>query len=91
MLLDHLQLLVEYNRAIDVRNGRRYQIATGIDGTAIPVPEELTEQERADLDALHDSYRQRITHARDEVIDEPAPPPVADFTRFRNRRTGESP
>jgi type IV secretory pathway TraG/TraD family ATPase VirD4 len=90
-LLDHLEPLVEYNRAIDVRTGRRYQIATGIDGTAIPVPEELTEQERAELDALHDSYRRRIADAATDLAHEPEPPAVADLDRYRNRKAGDSP
>ena len=89
-LLDHLEPLVEYNHAVDVRNGRRYQIATGIDGTAIPVPEELTEQERAELDALHDSYQRRIAQAEAEHLREPEPPAVADLDRYRNRRAGDS-
>jgi hypothetical protein len=89
-LLDHLEPLVEYNRAVDVRTGRRYQIATGIDGTAIPVPEELTELERADLDALHDSYRQRLADAAAELVHEPEPATVADLNRYRNRKAGGS-
>jgi type IV secretory pathway TraG/TraD family ATPase VirD4 len=90
-LLDHLDPLAEYNRACDPRTGRRYQIATGIDGAALPVPEEMTEQERAELDALHDSYQQRLADAEADLAHEPAPPPVVDLADFRNRRTGESP
>jgi len=67
-LLEQLDLLTgRPDHAIDPRTGRRYTLATAIDGTSIPIPDEMTEAERADLDVLHDTYTQRLADATDDA------------------------
>jgi type IV secretion system protein VirD4 len=60
-LLSELDLVPgELNRAVHPGSGRYYTLATALDGTRIPIPESMTEAERAELDALHDAYQRRL-------------------------------
>ncbi len=70
-----------YARALD---GRRYFLTHAADGSTVPIPVELTDEHREELDAARDGaahYAARLNHneqnscAGDVVPLHPAPPP----------------
>lgn len=94
-LLTELDLVLgEPNRAIHPGTGRYYTLATALDGTRIPIPENMTEAERVELDALHDAYQRRLLHRAAGQLqfgfEDPDPTPNTDHDGATGR-DGNSP
>ena len=67
-LLDQLAEVPGTDRYLDVTTGREYTIHHAVDGTPIPVPLEMTEEEREQID-----HRSRVF--QDELLKLTATPP----------------
>jgi type IV secretion system protein VirD4 len=60
VLLDRLAEVPGSDRYLDVTTGREYTIHHAVDGTPIPVPLEITESERAEIDRRSDAYQAEL-------------------------------
>lgn len=59
-LLDQLAEVPGTDRYLDVTSGREYTIHHAVDGTPIPVPLEITEGERAEIDRRSDAFQAEL-------------------------------
>lgn len=69
-LLDQLAEVPGTDRYLDVTSGREYTIHHAVDGTPIPVPLEMTEAERAEIDRRSDAFQAELLLLADKPPDE---------------------
>ncbi len=68
-ILDRLAEVPGTDRYLDVTTGREYTIHHAVDGTPIPVPLEITETERVEIDRRSDAYRAELLLLADKPPD----------------------
>ncbi len=68
-MLDRLAEVPGSDRYFDVTTGREYTIHHAVDGTPIPVPLEITENERADIDRRSDAFQAELLLLADKPPD----------------------
>jgi type IV secretion system protein VirD4 len=69
-MLDRLAEVPRSDRFLDVTTGREYTIHHAVDGTPIPVPLEITEHERAEIDRRSDAYQAELLLLSDKPPDD---------------------
>ena len=69
-MLDRLAEVPGTDRFLDVTTGREYTIHHAVDGTPIPVPIEITETERVEIDRRSDAYRAELLLLADKPPDD---------------------
>jgi type IV secretion system protein VirD4 len=68
-MLDRLAEVPGSDRYLDVTTGREYTIHHAIDGTPIPVPLEMTEVERGEIDRRSDAFQAELRLLADKPPD----------------------
>ena len=69
-LLDRLADVPGSDRYVDVTTAREYTIHHAVDGTPIPVPLELTETERDEIDRRSDAFQAELLLLTRQTPDE---------------------
>lgn len=69
-MLDRLAEVPGTDRFLDVTTGREYTIHHAVDGTPIPVPLEITENERAEIDRRSDAFQAELLLLADKPPDD---------------------
>jgi hypothetical protein len=69
-MLDRLAEVPGSDRFLDVTTGREYTIHHAVDGTPIPVPLEVTESERAEIDRRSDAFQAELLLLADKPPDD---------------------
>jgi type IV secretion system protein VirD4 len=69
-MLDRLAEVPGSDRYVDVTTGREYTIHHAVDGTPIPVPIEITEGERAEIDRRSDAFQTELLLLADKPPDD---------------------